>query len=266
MEKAVIVGVFEFLGFHFCKRILDEGIEVVGIQPDIDEDNYLIEEKRLEIGRNANFSYINSMDKWNVSNEPVTLIVDFYDFFVKKNEGFILNSTLFEKMAEKMNQENSKVIFLIPILLKSRAQYKQGYLKLMEKVEQLQGKNIPIQTFYLPTIYGPWQSEEFLFQQAMSLEEEQWQLNDREWTGDALYVEDIVADILNIIEKNNESFLLKSGETDAWSKCAKYLNITLSPTSEEKLDFHDNEIIVGTSSLEEGLEKQKRLVRSLKLQ
>ena len=32
MDKAVIVGVFDFVNFHVCKALLNKGIEVKGVQ------------------------------------------------------------------------------------------------------------------------------------------------------------------------------------------------------------------------------------------
>jgi nucleoside-diphosphate-sugar epimerase len=265
MEKAVIFGAFEFLGFHFCKKILDEGIEVVGFHHGMDEEYDLIEEKRMEIGRNANFS-IEDLDKETLVNEKVTIIIDFYDFFIKEQEEQFFQCKKFEKMTRSINQEESKIIILIPYLIKVKAQYKEQYSKLKDKINLIKNENISVQSVFLPTVYGPWQSEKFLFQQALLSGGKVSQISDREWTGDALYVEDVIKEIMQLIEEDKDSFLLKSGEQDAWEKCAKYLNISFEPIQAESGEYKGEERIIRMSSYEDGLEKQKLLVKTLRLQ
>ncbi|MEM5594163.1 hypothetical protein AAHH67_24715 [Niallia circulans] len=61
MKKAVIFGVYQFVGFHICSTLLEEGEEIIGISyPEISIED--LEDKRMEIGRNANFSE-KSLDK-----------------------------------------------------------------------------------------------------------------------------------------------------------------------------------------------------------
>lgn len=60
MKKAIVFGAYQFLGFHICGALLEEGEEIIGVSfPNIHVDD--IEDKRMEIGRNANFSEIS----WN---------------------------------------------------------------------------------------------------------------------------------------------------------------------------------------------------------
>lgn len=265
MEKAVIFGAFEFLGFHFCKKILDEGIEVVGFQHGRNEESDLVEEKRMEIGRNANFS-LKDLDKETLVNEKVTIIVDFYDFFIKEQEEQFFQCKKFEKLAKSINQDGSKIIILIPYIIKVKEQYNEQYSKLKDKINLIKKENILVQSVFLPTIYGPWQSEKFLFQQALLSGGKLSQISDREWTGDALYVDDVVKEIMKLIEEDKDTFLLKSGEQDAWGKCAMYLNISYEPLQVEIGEYTGEERIIGMSSYEDALEKQKLLVKTLRLQ
>ena len=67
MDKAIIVGVYEFIGFHLCEALLQEGIEVYGVNLPIDTSDHVVDEKRLLIGRNSNFqekdeSFLSSFD------------------------------------------------------------------------------------------------------------------------------------------------------------------------------------------------------------
>ena len=55
MDKAIIVGVYEFIGFHLCEALLQEGIEVYGVDLPIDTSDHVVNEKRILIGINSNF-------------------------------------------------------------------------------------------------------------------------------------------------------------------------------------------------------------------
>lgn len=181
MDRAVIVGTLEFLGFYFCKKILEEGIEVEGIHLDLEKNKVLIEEKRLEIGRNANYN------EWSMDNElqtlntrNTTLIVDFYDLFMWERE-----TTLFENGIKKLldGYEEEDIIFLLPISLKSNLRFGDVHAKLHKLILGLKKKGNVVQSFFLPTINGTWLSEGID-------------------TRDSFYMEDVVDAILDLILRN----------------------------------------------------------------
>ena len=57
MQTSVVMGAFQFVGFHLAKYLLDQGEEVVGIDWG-DVSGEAIVDKEMEIGRNSNFLYI----------------------------------------------------------------------------------------------------------------------------------------------------------------------------------------------------------------
>ena len=57
MDRAVIIGTHESFGFYFSTSLLEEGYEVTGVHY-VDMDEELVEKKRMEIGRNANFQEV----------------------------------------------------------------------------------------------------------------------------------------------------------------------------------------------------------------
>lgn len=66
MNKVVISGVLQLLGFHLCDQCLNQGIEVVGF--DTLERNKLLKEEMLHrFGRNANFQFVET----NVESEQL---------------------------------------------------------------------------------------------------------------------------------------------------------------------------------------------------
>ena len=94
MEKAVMVGVFDFVSFHVCKALLDKGIEVRGVQIESEENqDFLLEEKRLEIGRNANFS-VTRMDDLTIPNQKETIVLSVYDLYMLYKEEILLNDEI----------------------------------------------------------------------------------------------------------------------------------------------------------------------------
>ena len=42
MDKAIIIGVYEYLGFHLCLKFLEQGIEVTGVDTEMDDSDLFI--------------------------------------------------------------------------------------------------------------------------------------------------------------------------------------------------------------------------------
>jgi hypothetical protein len=54
MDKAIIFGMFDFVNFHVGKTLLNNGIEVKAVNIEEIGNIQFLEEKRFEVGRNAN--------------------------------------------------------------------------------------------------------------------------------------------------------------------------------------------------------------------
>lgn len=264
MNKAVIFGSFEFLGFHFCTRLLEQGYEVVAINDERLENEPFFEEKRMTIGRNANFTEINMINelcKANITDQSV-MIINYYDYFMESRLSFFEKSAFLETFilsnSQRIKDTNSKMIKILPIQwLRSRE---------LEKI-QFNHHDIPCHNIYIPTIYGPWQPAIFMFQQAILKDlqkKESLSLNEREWIHDAIYVEDVVESALEIIDSPPASFLLESETKDHWLKCAQFLSIPLTKIEEvnrerviEKREINVK-LIKSPISIREGIERQKK--------
>lgn len=256
MEKAIIIGVYEFLGLHFCKKILEQGIAVEGIHIEIEDKELYIEEKKMEIGRNANFmeNKLESIEE----KESVCVIIDFYDFFVRNIS--IKFCSILAPYLEKMKK--SKIILLLPIAAK-----REPFREEMEEVEKLMTDDLVVSSYYLPTVYGPWQPKEMVFQQLFLKEAgmiESVNVSSREWVYDALHVDEIIDFIL---EKNNSlrgRFLLTSGKENMWKLCAKELGFQYENKQEEPdVSLTDKIVVQSKLSYKEGLAGQKRNVLML---
>lgn len=120
MDRAVIIGIYESLGFHFCTSLLEEGYEVTGIHyRNMDEE--LVEQKRMEIGRNANFQEVLQKEwlPFAEIQEQTLIIIDF-DFFYLRNSSYSLELSkylqqFFVQNEKKIRDTQSKVVCLFPI-------------------------------------------------------------------------------------------------------------------------------------------------------
>jgi hypothetical protein len=119
MDRAVIIGTYESLGFYFCTSLLEEGYEVTGIHYR-NTNEELLEGKRMEIGRNANFQE-QFFKEWLPFAEiqVQTLIIIDFNYFQLRNSSFSKEiSNFLEKFLihneKKIKDTHSKVICLLP--------------------------------------------------------------------------------------------------------------------------------------------------------
>jgi hypothetical protein len=223
MDKAIIFGTYEFVGFHLCQEFLERGYEVTGIFHDYSEESF-IDEKRLEIGRNANFTE-KIIGEYVVDDaSPSLMIFSLYDLFIGSREKLI-NSEDLRKIILKTVDTRNQIAYLLPIQLLSQSDHMQD-LKLF--LEDLKGIGKNPQFYYLPSIFGPWQPVTFLFQKSMlNLLGENSNPNAiREWRMDAIFVKDAVKTLIEKMISGNEGhFLLESGIPNQWEDCADFLKI-----------------------------------------
>jgi hypothetical protein len=241
MDKAIIFGGFDFISFHVCKTVLNKGLEVKAIHIEESDKIQYLEEKRLEVGRNANFLE-QSLVEWTNKREndtmKATLVFSLYDLYMRKKEALLQNETVTSPIIKyiEQNKRNTDVVFILPIQMSSRHVTKNKLVGFVAKVEGLV-KNV--QLLYLPTIYGPWQPATFLFQQAISSKLQKTDIfpDEREWTKDTLFVDDAMELIFEIIETGIPGvYLLESGRKDYWFRCAQYLNIEANQAKSTSCD------------------------------
>ncbi|AGK52723.1 NAD(P)-dependent oxidoreductase [Bacillus sp. 1NLA3E] len=227
MDKAVIFGGYGFLGFYLCTAFLDKGNTVQCIPFDSGQDRF-IEEKRFTVGRNANFEEL-SFEEWAQSSqngEGGIIIISLFDLFLK-NEPKNIKAQIelaFAQVHAKREMENTQIVVILPV----------QYLEIEEQVimrilEEIDRSHLSSKTIYLPTLYGPWQPMENVFQQVFLNEvgeRQGLQLSENEWVFDAIYITDAVDEIMKIVEDDEiQTCLLKSAVTSHWKKCADFLEI-----------------------------------------
>lgn len=228
MDKAVILGAFEFIGFHMCKKMLDDGYEVKGIH--VEKVQSQDEAKRLEVGRNANFQE-QSIEEWleskrEGSTEKQTIIISLFDLFMGHKENRLTSSVgLIDYLNERKKWENT-VVLLLPIQLAVQQEALSSLEQVNHFLEKIADDSETLQFVYLPTVYGPWQPSTYAFQKAIegnmvSIEE----VDEREWTKDAIFIDDLLQKMMEIVEGEEAGhFLLESGEPERWKECADFLH------------------------------------------
>lgn len=229
MDKVVIAGVFDFVNFYVCKALLDKGIEVKGIQIETEENDILVE-KRLEVGRNANFTEALIGEIIKDSDGSETVILSIYDLYMCYKEDFLLN----EDFIKKGNWE--QLVIFAPSQLLTDEIAPESNLIINNFLRSAAGKDIHL--LYLPTIYGPWQPDTFLFQHKILSEMDRRNpfRGLREETCDALFVEEAVESIIKIIEdKRSGRYLLQSGKKNQWDICASFLGINEQDSTERNV-------------------------------
>lgn len=274
MDRAILFGLFDFVNFHICKSLLNKGIEVEGILLEEPDNIPFLEEKRFEVGRNANLLE-QSLFHWKSVQEEVTnntsLIISIYDLFMSKKEEILVDRTLTMPMIQYLegNKNEVNIVFILPIQMLTSTFRGKEIEKFLSIIKGL-GKNM--QFIYLPSIYGPWQTAAFLFQKVIISKYKELNIinDDREWTNDALFINDAIESIEEIIEtEKSGSYILESGRKNHWLSCAECLNISenhaMKKSSESLLLNSDIETVTVKkvtplkTSIQEQIEHVQRL-------
>src|SRR4051812_42016462 len=213
MDKAIIFGIYDFVGFHMGRTLLNKGLEVIGVHDEESSETSFYEEKRMEVGRNANFREI-SLTELEAFREDsptkTTFILSLYDLYMLNKET-VFQEQMMSRLQQyiESNHNLTDILFLLPIqILKS-----EEAQPLRTVINQATGWGKNNHFYYLPAIYGPWQPATFTFQQALAkIDDIEIKTNKREWLGDILFVDDAVEAILGSNEtsdtKDNRHILI----------------------------------------------------------
>ncbi len=252
MDRAVILGTYEFIGFHLCLSLLEKGIEVIGIHlPSLSNDEYL-EEMRFSVGRNSNFIEMDEtfFEQKQTFSDNTFFFIDYYSYYRNYKE-----SEMKAILKQLIDHINVHYIFIFPIQLCNEKAVQEFPIQLMKCQDH-------VQIYYLPTIYGPWQPLHFTFQQAIDNPDKPVNIDEREWINDALFISDAIDYIIgHLEEKKKQKVLLKSTIDNHWKKAASLLlkNTAIERFSEEVKGFQDVMIVdIDSTIISEGIDLQKR--------
>lgn len=257
MEKVIVTGVLQLIGFHLCNRLLNEGFHVVGI--DTCTNNEKIKaEMLLSFGRNANFEFVNeSLSNVNYENhihevktffhlrEDPTTELEFNKIiaiceklnvpivFISSLEVYGNNQTLYT--------ESSKLNPSTPLGKRK----KQEEQLLLEKV--CAGKNKCL-IFRIPSVYGPWQSKNDCLHKHLNVHIKnnshvsELKIN-HNFSKKYIYVDDVVEAIMLGFKENFTTAIYN-------------LSVNEEKYSNDKIKEHL--AFLPRYSFEDGLEKQKQ--------
>ncbi|PWA12736.1 hypothetical protein DCC39_04690 [Pueribacillus theae] len=262
MQKAVVTGALEFFGFHTCVRLLEESVEVIGIDS-LKDNRKVKEEMLLSIGRNSLFQFIdqeqadlNHLDAisgadvfFHFADWPLHVAnVDQVTAFCAQEQiplVFLSTIDVYEKQESLITEETS---------LKPESTF--GKRKMQEEAllldEAKKGK-FPLIIFRLPFVYGPWLESNSLLHDLLQtkhkaiLELEGCKDLERQ----SMYIEDVVEAIWLAV---NRGYQL--GQIDIYNLSNDEQHI-----SNEKVKNHLS--FIPSYSLEEGLKKYNEHVQKV---
>lgn len=217
MQTSVVIGAFQFIGFHIAKYLLDLGEAVIGIDWEETSDEAMLY-KEMEIGRNSNFLYIPLQSLHHTSViQPKTIYISCYDLSkscIADKQAIIQQIIAFLKAVE-VNYD-AQILLLLPI-----EEERSIFDPLLQVVED----NNAAKLVYAPTVYGPWQPETMSFeatirQKALSEIESAIEKEDK---SDALFISDIIEILSEITSHHEKKIQLQSEAPDQWQQCAKLL-------------------------------------------
>ncbi|WP_285767585.1 hypothetical protein [Peribacillus sp. SI8-4] len=222
MQTYIVIGAYQFIGFYVTQYFLNQGEEVIGIDwADKEDSPYIMEEKELEIGRSANYIYfpVKKLKILDISRQD-TVFISCYDIHNGKSDKteWLLSEivSFIEKCKKNGLSETPNIVLFMPV------EEERVFQSIISSIEGIDSAKI----LYLPTVYGPWQSEGMSFEAG---------INQRgpsvieaaitnEYRGDALYVTDFVNALEGVLNSSSErSIQLSSNIADHWNECAKHV-------------------------------------------
>ncbi|GKU81777.1 hypothetical protein [Niallia sp. NCCP-28] len=256
MDNFIIIGKYHFIGLHLCSALLEKGLKIKGLSyPGFSV--HQLEEKEMVFGRNANFIDIDWEQRLKQIKEGETIII--FDCYTldKLDDLITAMQEFFKGNRRKMPK---KVVAICPVTMEE-SQNKQC-------VKFFSEMKIPYQFIYLPTIYGPWQPENFLFQQIFLKETTKNLLpRQNEYTKDAIFVEDAVEEIIEQIKnQQNEAILLRSAVQKHWQKCMDVLNYSIDYVEDSENYFAENNFTINVKNknrITDNLALQKKILKCI---
>jgi nucleoside-diphosphate-sugar epimerase len=273
MDKAVIFGVYDFISFHLCKALLDIGFEVTGVILESEREIDFLDEKRLEIGRNANYTEYPYSNWIHTYEETEAIVLSLYDLYMQYKETILKESEMKELLTNyfsKIQNRSLKFIILAPSQLLTKPIEEKSFKVIEDFIMKLNELTPQVQLFYLPAIFGPWQPESFMYQHTIvnKIQRNSNFKGIREDTGDVLYIKDVIDLIIDLMDSGKPgSYLVESGMKGQWELGAAYLQIQEVLTKERNL-LNQNESITkvkvnSITAITEGINKQIELTKRL---
>jgi len=233
MENAIVCGAMHFVGFELCKELLNHGCCVVALDKESNTEKYHME-KWLEIGRNANLLQLSIEEIRDEINSSTVCFIPFIDFLSSPEK----MNDLFKVVESLLQMEN---ITEYHIIYPSRYQYSFSDMnrRNFNDVFPISAINKKVVEYYVPTLYGPWQPNTYLFQQLIEGKTKDEYLDDRT---DAIFIEDAVKEIVENTKQteHGQRILLRNSKPEIWRECVLYLNNDFIMPHEKQVAIDSN--------------------------
>lgn len=301
MKKVVVTGALGFIGFSLCQRLLERGLEVIGIDGIVDDRlQDLYDEKLLWLGRNSSFHFINKKIEeldLNTIFKDVDVVYHLAAATSTKRNWGVLRSTI-EDNVGVTGKIISACTNKIKIIYTSSTQvYGVRTGEITEKTPlnpitpysltkmaaealiKTQGKKleVPYCIFRLPTIYGPWQRIDMTYSQLIMKEFDPFAkvIDSDRVKEDVLYIDDILDTLVEAGIKegcNNEVFNIATGKTNEWFRGKAILcnDFSIIPNDERLQVSISNEKVASrlgfkaATPLEQGITAQRDHMKKYK--
>ena len=194
MTNHIVLSPYSFVGFEICNCLMEEGMEVTGVDLPVEINPMEKEEKELFLGRNSNFKVMKHdemMREWE--DNDYIYISDHYEKWLE--------------YIEKIPSKNKKTI--VYVVMDTR--FKKTIPTLINT------------TIILPTVYGPWQPKDTFLYKCLSQERFPFEQYDLEDKSDAIYSSDAAAAILEISMLEHGIYRVQTDIKDHWRRLLKEL-------------------------------------------
>jgi hypothetical protein len=233
--KTFVIGVFSFIGYALVEELLRQDKQVYGYHPK-KELTAIEEEKLFQIGRNANFMYVESLEE--------------------EKSAAITYCCLYEPSKRLEENERAIVKEVIRKCLAKRCVLVSGELMCLEEIEKV------CTIVNVPTVYGPWQPAYMTYHRLLQGEKVEESFYTVEDTSDVLYIDDVVKAILSV--KKEGTIYLKSGKEKQWGHGIRLIcgeEFEVGERQQEALLEREERVIEQTISLEVGIQKQREHIK-----
>ena len=216
MPEHIVLSPYSFVGFEICNKLMEEGIEVIGVDLPVSEgpDPLEKEEKELYIGRNSNFT-IKEFEQIisGIKNEE-------YTFYISDVN---LNDKAWRRYFDEMPiRNNDRVVYVVTdqkCLINRHIQRRINT------------------TIILPTVYGPWVPKNTMFCKCLNQTEFPFEQYEIEEKRDAIFISDAITAIFNVVSLEHGIYEVQSDIKGHWQLLLKELGyqIIVDDWNEESL-------------------------------
>lgn len=237
MSPTIVLGNNEFLGFHICHYLLNQGEDVIGLKW-MEARHETEEEREYLFGRNANYVEVKTIEDIPLEEQSLVCI-NLYD---------TVNRLIEEK--EELKQffdyvKNQRVLFFLPLTCSDDIQ------KELDQWKEHVGEWESVQWIYVSYLYGPWLDKNAELQRLLA-QEKGIALD----LSRAIFIEDFLGKWNDLLQLTDKCLIIQGEMQRDWQEqCASFFCKIENRTIEmEETEEAQVMIIKATINLKEGIQ------------